>query len=80
MTKLEFTRDAERDLTDIYLYGVEKFGHIQAERYSEQLVSRLHLLSQHPVIGIDYSFIRRNVRRYEVPPYSVYYRQKQKHF
>lgn len=41
MTKIELTLDVERDLIDIYLYGIEHFGHAQAERYAEILNGKI---------------------------------------
>lgn len=45
MAKIEFTHDAERDLIDIFLYGIEHFGLAQAERYAKTLyvLSLIHI-------------------------------------
>jgi toxin ParE1/3/4 len=37
VTRIDFTREAERDLINIYLYGVEHFGQVQAERYPKTI-------------------------------------------
>ena len=57
MTKIELTLDAERDLIDIYLYGIEHFGHSQAERYAETLNGKMAVAADNPSFGADYSFV-----------------------
>ncbi|MCE6967179.1 type II toxin-antitoxin system RelE/ParE family toxin [Cereibacter sphaeroides] len=74
MTKIELTLDAERDLIDIYLYGVEHFGHAQAERYAETLNGKMAIAADNPSFGADYSFVRNGLRRYECISYALYYR------
>ena len=41
MTTIERSLDAERDLIDIYLYGIQHFGHAQAERYAQTLNGKM---------------------------------------
>ena len=62
MTKIEFTHDAERDLINIFLYGIEHFGPVQAERYA-----KIEMAAEHPDFGADYGFVVEGVRRYEMP-------------
>lgn len=74
MTKIELTLDAERDLIDIYLYGIEHFGHPQAERYAETLNGKMAVAADNPSFGADYSFVRNGLRRYECASHAIYYR------
>lgn len=74
MTKIELTLDAERDLIDIYLYGIEHFGHAQAERYAETLNGKMAVAADKPSFGADYSFVRDGLRRYECVSHAIYYR------
>lgn len=74
MTKIELTLDAERDLIDIYLYGIEHFGHAQAERYAETLNGKMAVAADNPSFGADYSFVRDGLRRYECVSHAIYYR------
>lgn len=37
MARVELTVDAERDLVEIYLHGLEHFGYASTERYVEAL-------------------------------------------
>lgn len=74
MTKIKLTLDAERDLIDIYLYGIEHFGHAQAERYAETLNGKMAVAADNPSFGADYSFVRDGLRRYECASHAIYYR------
>ena len=75
MTRIEFTRDAEQDLIDIYLYGIEHFGLIQAERYNELLHARIDTIAENPGFGSDYGFVRGGLRRYESVSHAVYFQR-----
>ena len=77
MTKIEFTHDAERDLINIFLYGIEHFGPVQAERYAKTLNAKIEMVAEHPDFGADYGFVISGVRRYEAVSHAVYYRSTQ---
>lgn len=74
MTKIDFTRDAERDLIDIFLYGIQHFGPVQAERYATTLNAKIKMAAEHPDFGADYGFVVESVRRYEAVSHAVCYR------
>jgi plasmid stabilization system protein ParE len=60
VTKIELTLDAERDLIDIYLYGIEHFGHPQAERYAETRATQVALAKSVNYAFHLYAFSRMN--------------------
>jgi len=74
VAKAELTHDAERDLIDIYLYGIEHFGQGTAERYAAALTARIATAAENPSFGADYSFVRPSLRRYESVSHAIYYR------
>jgi toxin ParE1/3/4 len=74
VARIELTVAAERDLIDIFLYGVEHFGLAQAERYAAALNDRIESAAENPSFGADYSFVRENVRRLEAVSHAIYYR------
>lgn len=74
MTKIDFTRDAERDLINIFLYGIEHFGSGKAERYLETINAKIEMAAEHPDFGADYGFVIRGIRRHEAVSHAVYYR------
>jgi toxin ParE1/3/4 len=75
VARIEISRDAERDLIDIYLYGIEEFGLHQAEQYNEVLHGRIETVAENPSFGSDYGYVSEGVRRYESVSHAVYYRQ-----
>lgn len=77
MTKIDFTRDAEQDLINIFLYGMEHFGQAQAERYAKTLNAKIEMAAEHPDFGADYGFVTGGVRRYESVSHAIYYRPTQ---
>lgn len=74
MAKAELTHEAERDLIDIYLRGIECFGRTAAERYAEALGAKVQTAAENPSFGADYGFARPGLRRYECVSHAIYYR------
>lgn len=72
MPIVEFTLEAERDLIEIYLYGVSTFGPRQAERYSALIQAKIEVVAEHPDFGADYGFVRHGLRRYEAVSHAIY--------
>ena len=75
MTRIELTKEAERDLINIFLFGVEHFGVVQAERYSSLLTAKIESAAANPSFGADYDFVRSGLLRYEAKSHAIYYRQ-----
>ena len=48
MTAIELTKDAERDLIDIFLFGIEHFGASHAERYSAAIMEKIESAAANP--------------------------------
>ena len=71
MTKCQLTVEADRDLFDIYLYGLQTFGLRQAEHYQDVLSEKLNLLAENPSFGADYGDICKNLRRDLLPESSL---------
>lgn len=78
MTAIELTTEAERDLIDIFLFGIEHFGVAQAERYSAALVGKIESAAANPSFGANYDFVRSGLRRYEATSHAIYYRPTEK--
>lgn len=74
MTKVDLTKEAERDLIGIYLHGIEHFGRAQAESYAEALNDKIMIAAENPSFGADYGFVRKGLRRYECVSHAIYYR------
>lgn len=55
--KIDLTQAAERDLIEIYLYGIAQFGAAKADEYAANLVQKMTLMAKHPSFGADYGFV-----------------------
>lgn len=75
MSKCRFTTDAEQDLIDIYITGLETYGLKQAEAYQDLLAEKFQTLTENPSFGSDYGDLRPQLRRAESVAHSVYYQE-----
>lgn len=75
MNRCRFTSDAEQDLIDIYITGLETYGLKQAEAYQDLLATKFQTLTDNPSFGSDYGDLRPQLRRAESVAHSVYYRK-----
>lgn len=73
VTKVEFSRAAERDLIDIYLHGIERFGPAQAERYLNAINAKVEMAASHPDFGANYGAIQSGLRRYQAVSHAIYF-------
>lgn len=74
MAKSKLTLDAERDLIDVYLFGIEHFGHAQAARYAETINAKIPAAADNPSFGAEDNFVRNGLRRYECVSHAIYYK------
>lgn len=51
MSSYRLTRQAEDDLLDIFLYGIEQFGRTQALHYKDDLDRCFAALAHNPRVG-----------------------------
>ena len=75
MNRCRFTRDAEQDLIDIYITGLEAYGLKRAEAYQDLLAKKFQTLADNPSFGSDYGGLRPHLRRAESIAHSVYYQE-----
>jgi toxin ParE1/3/4 len=75
MGQISLTHAAERDLIEIYLFGVAEFGAKQADRYADEMAAKLALTAGNPSFGADYTFVQTGLRRAEYGAHAIYYRQ-----
>jgi toxin ParE1/3/4 len=79
VNKHRLSQRADRDLRDIYLYGVENFGLAQAERYRLELDACFAMLSEFPRLGRLSATIRAGLRRHEHGSHVVLYQEQPDH-
>ncbi len=75
MTAYRLTRQADRNLIDIYLYSAERFGIRQADSYANSLQKTFDLLADNPLMGRTADEIRPGLRRHEHASHVIFYRQ-----
>ena len=72
--ELRLAPAAEQDLINIALYGMERFGIDQSERYRDQLKRRFLELTEAPLMYPAVDDIREGYRRSVCGVHSIYYR------
>jgi toxin ParE1/3/4 len=71
------TRDAERDLDDIWIY-IARDSTDAADRFVDDLTSRFPLLASAPRLGRTRDDIQRGLRSHTFGAYVIYYRQSRR--
>lgn len=67
------TLRAEADIFEIFLYGLEAFGPIQAGRYKDVLAHCLTMLAENPRMGRPAEAIAPGIRRHEHQSHVILY-------
>ncbi|MCC6920042.1 MAG: type II toxin-antitoxin system RelE/ParE family toxin [Alphaproteobacteria bacterium] len=75
MADYRLTRRAEKDLLDIYVYGMERFGEAQAARYHQDMSVCFELLASRPRMGRLAAAIAPGVRRHEHGSHVILYEE-----
>jgi toxin ParE1/3/4 len=65
---------AKEDLIGIALYGDERFGASQSNRYRDQLKHRFSVLAAQPLLAPTVEYISAGYRRSVCGVHSIYYR------
>lgn len=73
MSSYRLTRQAEDDILDIFLYGIEQFGPQQARRYKDDLARCFEALARTPRMGRLAPAIGVGVRRHEHASHVILY-------
>ena len=74
MTDYFLSKLAEKDISNIASYTIQRFGIKQARLYKEGLFKAFEIISDFPFIGSDQSIIKERVRRYVYESHAIYYR------
>lgn len=79
MSSYKLSRRADRELLEIYLYGLEQFGPLQAARYKAELDRCFELLASMPRMGRAADHLRQGVRRHEHVSHVILYKEFKQH-
>ena len=72
--RYRLSKAAEEDLIDIALFGDERFGKAQSNRYRDQLKQRFSTLAEQPLLYPAVNHIREGYRRSVCGVHSIFYR------
>lgn len=77
MPSFEVGRKAAQDFVEIYLYGAEQFGQVQAEAYHPDLEACFRLLARHPAMGRERTAGQHRLRVFFHRSHVIAYQQSQ---
>lgn len=65
MNNYRLSTQAENEILDIFLYGIERFGLNQARLYKDGMESCFQLLGNNPRMGRSATIVGEGIRRHE---------------
>jgi toxin ParE1/3/4 len=74
MVSYRLSEEAKSDLIGVHQFGVRKFGEAQADEYFWQIIQRLDVLAESPLLYQEVPEIRKGYRRSVYGVHSIYYR------
>lgn len=75
---VEISSAAEEDLQNIWLYTLDTWSLVQADRYFNLIMDEIEYIGEHPFSGKDYSYIRENYFRSAVKSHLIFYKINRK--
>ena len=75
MKRYHVSKDAERELDEIFVYWAERASLTVADRLVDAIMERFWLLGQYPGSGRTCDEIAPGVRCFPAGPYLIYYRK-----
>lgn len=74
MSNYKLSPQAEVDLFRIWLYGVQRFGQAQADKYYFAFFEQFKKIAQQPYLFVAVNYIREGYRRCHCGVDAIYYR------
>ena len=74
MPNYKINLEAKEGLKRIYIYGVLKFGVVQADKYYDSFFEQFEKIAQNPLSFQSVDFIRKGYRRCPCGSDSIYYK------
>ena len=75
MRRFQLARRAEEDVTEIFAFGYEMFGELQAERYADGMIAVFAQLGHNPRMGRPAKAIAPGIRRHEYRSHVILYEE-----
>ena len=76
--KIKISREAQKDLNNIWVYTKNKWSKIQADRYYSLLIQEIDFISKNHLVGESISEIRVDYRFTKVKSHLIFYRTPNK--
>ena len=76
--RYKISKEAGRDIQNIWLYTVEKWSIEQADRYYNLIIDEIEYLAKNPKSGKDYSNIRKGYFRSQIKSHFILYKINRK--
>ena len=73
MNEYRLTRAADADLLELFIYGFETFGLVQAEDYRNDMTRCFELLAANPKLGREADELAPGARRHEHARHVIFY-------
>jgi len=73
MGNCKFSKEADKDISQIYEYTFLNFGIKQAQQYSNSLYSKIQLLASGAIKGRNVDIIKPDLKRLEVGSHIILY-------
>lgn len=72
--KYKLTKEAVRDLENIWTYSFETWSEEQADRYYNLLIDEIEYVAENPGTGKDFSHVRAGYFRTRLKSHYVFYK------
>ncbi|RUA28520.1 MAG: type II toxin-antitoxin system RelE/ParE family toxin [Bacteroidetes bacterium] len=72
--KYKISKEASRDIENIWLYTIEKWSIEQADRYFNLIMDEIEYLANNPKSGEDYSKVRKGYFRSQIKSHFIFYK------
>jgi len=72
--RYKISKEASKDLEEIWLYTVETWSHDQADRYYNLLMDEIEYLTVNPKSGKDYNHLRKGYFSSRVKSHFIFYK------
>ena len=70
--KYKISKEASRDIENIWLYTIEKWSTEQADRYFNLIMDEIEYLAKDPKSGKDYSKVRKGYFRSQIKSHFIF--------
>ena len=74
MMKFKISKEASKDLEEIWIYTFENWSIEQADYYFNLLMNEIEFIAKNPKSGKDYSQIRKSYFRSKVKSHFIFYK------